>query len=385
MKAPETKGASSLLIDDDHYAEQFPLAPIDDYMIHQTPDPVRIAWSSDPRVYERYWAICHDDVGDVLLVTGGSVYPNLDTAEAFVILNVGGQHVSVRAFRRLGADRMDMKVGPIEPQIVRGLRHWHYRLGENERGIRYELDWYDERRQIYHASQAPAGTPSPRGRQSDVTAGFEGFGSVEGWIEFDGRRMEFDRDHFRGTRDRHWGVGRGVGGPAFHLGRKLRPGWIGGNWIAFRNFSIWGNTVLYRYGDPRPGMGRVVETQRRLRFEPDTKIFLEGILDYTLEDGSTKQVHFRRLGQQTAYMRCGLYGGTPETNVYQGQYVGDDVVEGDRYDLSDPAVRIALSGLNEHHCEVTCEGETTTGILQPVEPDAYEVCAAGRPGWSFLE
>ena len=34
--------------------------PLDDYMIHQTPDPIRVMWSGDPRAYERYWMVCHD-------------------------------------------------------------------------------------------------------------------------------------------------------------------------------------------------------------------------------------------------------------------------------------------------------------------------------------
>jgi hypothetical protein len=48
-------------------------------------------------------------------------------------------------------------------------------------------------------------------------------------------------------------------------------------------------------------------------------------------------------------------------------------------------VRKKLSGLNEHHCAITCDGETTTGILQPVEPDAYEACAQELKGWRFLD
>ena len=376
---------NNLIIQDSSFDEQFPLAPIDDYLIHQTTDPIRVMWSSDPRVYERYWAIAHDDIGELLLVTGGSFYPNLDTAEAFVILNLQGTHISIRSFRRLGADRMNMKVGPIRPKIVKGLRHWHYILEENEWGISYEFDWYDERRQIHHDSKTPIEFTKPRGRQGDTTAGFEGFGTVEGWVKVDGRKIELNRKDCRGTRDRHWGVGRGVGGPQFHIGRKLRPGWIGGNWIAFKNFAIWGNIVLYNFGDSRPGMGRVIEANRRLRFEDDTKLFVEGEIDYQLDDGTSKTVSFRRLGYQTAFMRCGLYGGTPDKNIYQGQYVGDSVTEGDKYDVTDPLVRKNLSGLNEHHCEIRCEDEVTTGILQPVEPDAYEACLANKPGWSFLD
>ena len=106
----------------DPLAEQFPLSPADDYMIHQTPDPIRVMWSSDPRAYERYWTVFHDDAGELIVATGGSFYPNLDLAEAYAIVNHRGDHRSVRAFRRLGADRMDLRVGPIHPTIVRGMR-----------------------------------------------------------------------------------------------------------------------------------------------------------------------------------------------------------------------------------------------------------------------
>jgi len=35
---------------------------------------------------------------------------------------------------------------------------------------------------------------------------------------------------------------------------------------------------------------------------------------------------------------------------------------------------------------VTCGGETVTGIMQPIDPNAYNVCASpSREGWSFLE
>ena len=197
-----------LVISDSHFDEQFPLAPIDDYMIHQTPDPVRVVWSTDPRIYERFWVICHDNTGELLLVTGLSFYPNLDTAEAYAIVNFKGQHTSVRAFRRLGADRMNMQIGPIKPAIIQGMRVWRYVLEENEWGISYDLHWHDTRRQIYSASCGSVADGSPRGRRADVTAGFEGFGVAEGWVKVGGERIELTRDTSGGTRDRHWGVGR---------------------------------------------------------------------------------------------------------------------------------------------------------------------------------
>ena len=164
----------------------------------------------------------------------------------------------------------------------------------------------------------------------------------------------------------------------------MKAGWIGGNWICFKDFGIWGNQVLYNFGDPRRGMGKVVKTERRFRFEEDTRIFLAGEIDYTLADGQLKQVRFERLGYQTAYMCCGMYGGTPDKGWHHGMSGGIDLTEGDLFDLSDPAIRIRLRGLDEHHCRIVCGDEQTTGILQPMEPDAYDACLRGEPGWSFL-
>ncbi|WP_016884913.1 MULTISPECIES: hypothetical protein [unclassified Rhodococcus (in: high G+C Gram-positive bacteria)] len=368
----------------EHLDEQFPLAPLDDHLIHQTPDPIRVAWSSDPRFYERYWNVFHDEVGDLLIAAGGTFYPNLDLAEAYAIVNYRGIHRSVRAFRPLGADRMDLEVGPIRPSIVEGLRRWRHVLAPNDWDISYDLDWIDRRRQVYSAAYGSLKSATPAGSQKHVTAGFEGFGDVTGWVQIGDVRVEWPKGAARGTRDRHWGIGRGVGGPGMHPGRTVKAGWKGGNWIWFDDFAIWGRTVLYDFGDPRPGAGRVVNVERRLRFEEDTKIFTEGVIDYTFDTGEQRRVHFERLGFQTAYMKCGLYGGSPETGLHHGEYVGEPMVEGDEFDVREASVRAKLSGLNEHHCRITCEDRTTTGILQPLEPDAYESCARGERGWAFL-
>jgi len=369
--------------DDSHYDEQYPLAALDDFLVHQTPDPIRVVASTDPRQFERYWFVIHDATGNLLIAMGGSFYPNLDLAESYAIVTWKGVQRSVRAFRRLGVDRVDLRNGPLAPTIVRGLREWRLVLESNEWGIAFDLRWLDTHRQIYHAAYSPLDR-STQGRQREVTAGFEGFGTASGWVEIAGRRVAYGPGELRGTRDRHWGTGRGVGGPNLQFGRKHKAGWIGGNWISFKDFAIWGNKVLYGLGDTRPGMGEVVHVERRLAFEPDTHIFKEGVIDYLLDDDSQKRVEFRRLGNQTAYMRCGMYGGTPDKEIYQGAWLGGPMVEGDCYDLSDPAVRTRLRGLDEHHCEIRCGDEVSTGILQPLEPDAYNACARERPGWKFL-
>ena len=373
--------------DSPHFDEQYPLAPIDDYMIHQTIDPIRIMMASDPKAYERYWMVCHDSAGEVLVATGCSFYPNLDRAEAYAIVNHKGIQRTVRAFRPLGVDRMDMRFGPIAPQVIEGLRHWRFVLEPNEWGISFDLDFRDTTRQTFREPTLPIDRGYPRGRRPDVTTGFESFGVVEGWVDVEGTRVEIATGAGRGTRDRHWGVGRGVGGPELALGGRMHVGVNGNSFVAFNDFTIWGDKVFYRFGDERPGSGKIEKVVRRLRFEEDTKIFMAGEVDYTLDSGETKHLVYERIGNQTAYLRCGMYGGTPDKNIHQGEYSGEEeLIEGDVFDVNVPEVRASLVGLDEHLCRVTCNGETTTGLMQPIDPNAYNACASPtREGWSFLD
>lgn len=368
----------------DDYTEHFPLAPIDDHMIHQTADPIRVVWTSDPQVYERYWMVAHDLDGRVVIAVGGSFYPNLDCAEAYAIVNVDGRHTAVRGFRRLGADRMDLHIGPIQPTVVEGMRRWRFVLADNEWDVAFDFSFHDTTRAVLRDPIYSQARDLP-GRAPHVTAGFETFGEVEGWVRSGDTTLALDRLRVKGTRDRHWGTGRGVGGPALQLApAPLQAGRSGNSFVNFAKYGIWGDRVFYPIGDPRPGAGRVVRVDRRARFEPDTNIFTEAVVDYELADGAHKQLHFERMGHQTAYLRCGMYGGTPDGLRYQGLYPGEDLVEGESHDVTRPEARSYLAGLDEHQCRVTCEGETVVGVFQPIDPDAYYACLQGKRGWSFL-
>jgi hypothetical protein len=358
------------------------LTAADDQLLHTAPAPFgrEEPDSCDPRFFERYWNIWHDDTGDLLLAVGGSVYPNLGRAESYAIANLHGDHRSVRAFRPLTADRSDLAVGPLRPTIVEGLRRWRHLLEPGEWGFSYDLTVTDTHHQDYAAAWGPEVAQGER----HVTVGFEGFCIVEGWVQHGDTLVEWRPGAAHGTRDRHWGLGRGVGGPTLNGGCSVRAGWKGGIWIDLGDVAVWGKRVLYPFDDSRRESGRVVEIRRRLSFEPDTRVFTEGIVDLTLDDGRHRTLHLERLKDQTAYMRCAFYGGTPGAGLHHGEYAGPARVEWDRFDVTSATARLALRGLDEHHCRVIDDGRETTGILQPLEPDAYEACAAGKHGWELL-
>jgi hypothetical protein len=357
------------------------LGPLDDHFVHTDPYPVGAARapSSDPRFFERHWNVWHDEIGELLLAVGGTWYPNLDRVEAYAIANFGGDHRSVRALRPSGTNGGALVAGPLSSRVQEGLRRWHHTLDLGQWGFSYDLTWTDTRRHVYGAAWGPEVAEGER----HVTAGFEGFGQVTGWVQVGDQRIEWAPGAAKGTRDRHWGVGRGVGGPALNGGRTHRAGWKGGIWIDLHDVGLWGKRLLYSFDDQRPGCGRVSEISRRLRFEPETALVEAGVIDLIFDDGSHRTLLLERFGHQTAFMRCGFYGGTPDSHLHPGEYAGPARVEWDRFDVTDPAVRLRLRGLDEHHCRVVDGDRATTGILQPVEPDVFEACRTGAPGWSL--
>ena len=66
------------------------VGPLDEYPIHQV--PLSVAWvgTSDRNFYDRCYLNAHDRTGDLFLVTGLGVYPNLGVNDAFVLLRRGG-------------------------------------------------------------------------------------------------------------------------------------------------------------------------------------------------------------------------------------------------------------------------------------------------------
>ncbi len=367
--------------------EHGPLSGIDEYLVHNYPLPQRVMYTSDPRAYERTWFTCQDQTGDLFVVTGEGFYPNLGTAEAYAIVNLRGRHIHVRAHRRLGDNRMNMRVGPVDFAVMQPFKEWRLTLGHNPHDIEYDLRWFDTKRAVFHNF---GGFPyGPAGSHAEDLVGYETFGRVEGWVSVEGQRFEIDTETHRGSRDHHWGTRDGVGGPGHARNGIGQNNPAGHMWVEFKDWAIWGNRVLYNLGDPRPGTTRILRTDRQLRFDPDSHLFTGGVITVFLENSEKKVLQWRRLGSQVAYLRCGMYGGrqggTPDGNIWHGMYVGENVVAGGVHDATKPDVQAALAGLDDHHCEVICDGETTYGIFEPYEPVCWEACRDGRPGYRVLE
>ena len=357
--------------------EHAPLTGLAELPIHEwSPREMLMESTSDPRAYERYWWTCQDRMGELLLVTGFAIYPNLRTVEAYAIVNRRGQHTTVRAHRRLTGNRLDMRVGPLNFELIEPFKEWRLTLDENEYGIAYDLRWHDTKRSV-----AQSGGMGGLG-------GYETFGRQAGEVLVGGERLGLARDDYLGSRDHHWGIRDGVGGPGHALGARGVSTHPAGQWVEFADWSIWGGRVLYNLGDGQRGAGRVLRSESRLRFDPETHLFTGGVVHNTLESGETKELHYRRLGSQVAFLRCGMYGGreggTPDGDVWHGMDVGD-AVSGETYDVTRPDVQKRLAGGANHHCEVSCDGEVSYGLFETHDPMTWELCRDRRFGFSLDE
>jgi hypothetical protein len=362
--------------------EHSPLSGIDEYLVHNHPHPLRVMWTSDEKAYERVWFSCVDSTGELLVVCGLAFYPNLGTAEAYAIVNAAGAHSTVRAHRLLGDDRMDMRVGPLAFEVARPFREWRLTCDENEFGIAYDIRWLDTKRAVYR--NIGSGTIAG-GRPFAGVAGYDGFGVQEGWVRVGGVRHDLSAARFNGSRDHHWGTRDGVGG------RARWSGWqhaVSGAFVQFPDWCLWVDHMLRDLGDPKPGSSTVRRRTHRLRFEPDTKLVAGGEIDVELHSGEVRTITFARLGNQIAFLRCGMYGGpnggTPDGDIWQGEYVGDGVVSGETYDVHDPAVRARICGLDQHHCRFECDGAVAYGIFEAYDPLCRDEAARGRGGLSLL-
>lgn len=360
-----------------------PISGIDEYLIHNTLSPQRIMDNTDPRAFDRVWFSAHDRTGDLLVVCGMGQYPNVNTADAYAICVHRGVLRYVRYHRALGVDRQNMEFGPLRFDLLAPFKTWKITLADNPHGFSFELFWHDTKRALY--SQAPSSMDATTdiGRGPSISVGYETFGRIEGVATVDGTRLSLSAREFSGSRDHHWGVRRGVGG----FGEAQEYGPHCGQFVEFDNWSIWGASIgknlrPFDHSGPEDEPFRPVE--RRFRFDEDTGEVREALITVVDATGSHRDLHYRRLGFQSAYLRCGGYGrATPDAGGTHGLYPGQDSLFGGTFDLKDAAIRRGLGSLTQHHCEVNCGSETTYGTLECFEPLVRTQCANQVPGYKY--
>ena len=178
---------------------------LDDYPIHQTPEPIAHPASSDPNVYDRTWFNGYSDDGARYFGLGMAVYPHRGILDChFSTVEAGGRQHCFYGSRRAPQERTEMSVGPFRLEIVEPLRRARVILDDNESGVACDLTFSARSSAIQEARQILW----DRQRKAMDATRFAQFGRWSGTVSHPDGEYTVDSDTWRGTKDRSWGIRR---------------------------------------------------------------------------------------------------------------------------------------------------------------------------------
>jgi hypothetical protein len=184
------------------------ITSMDDYLIHQTSEPIAQPEPTDRNFYDRYWMNGYDSEGGFLFECGMGVYPNRKVLDAHWSVSIDGVQHCFHGSRRAPGDRTQTRLGPLEIEVVEPMRALRVRLGPNETGIECDLTF--TARTFPHLE--PKNVMYDEGRCIMNTSRFTQLGRWEGFFSVAGERVDVRPETTFGTRDKSWGV-RPVGEP----------------------------------------------------------------------------------------------------------------------------------------------------------------------------
>ena len=181
------------------------LNKLDDYPIHQTPEPIAVLATSDRNAYDRTWFNGYAADGSYYFGIGMAVYPHRGIIDcAFSTVRPGERQHCFYGSRRAPDERTDTSVGPFRLEVVEPMRRTRVILDDNASGLSCDLTFTTRTSAIQEARQTLwSGTR----RIMDATR-FDQFGRWSGTIHTPDGDIKVDEELCRGTKDRSWGVRR---------------------------------------------------------------------------------------------------------------------------------------------------------------------------------
>ena len=348
--------------------------PLDEYPIHQVPLSMRYVDASDRNVYDRCIMHTFTRDGEIEMLTGLGVYPNLGVIDAYTTVRRGDRQVALRMSDALGDDRMTQQVGPLRIEVVEPLRRLHVVCDGDDHGIGFDLEW----EAAFPAVEEPRHVSRAGDRVQLDACRFVQTGSWRGVLRVEGDELGVSDPGWSGTRDRSWGI-RPVGEPE-PGGRLADEGGDRGFWwcwvpLRFDDFTI---VVIVQ---ERPDGHRILSEAVRIwpessgrspeqlgwpeldiAYRSGTRHPERAVIHLTERGRKPLDVEVETLGFVSLNVGCG-YGADPDWT--HGVWKGRGWVDSSVYDLNDPAVtgRVPYSNI-DHVARATCDGAVGTGIFE---------------------
>ncbi|HQE16185.1 MAG TPA: hypothetical protein PLD01_14075, partial [Mycobacterium sp.] len=83
------------------------IGPLDEYPLHQIPQPIGWPGPSDRNFYDRSYFNAHNRTGEIFVITGIGYYPALGVKDAFVLIRRGDVQTAVHHSDAIDADRLN--------------------------------------------------------------------------------------------------------------------------------------------------------------------------------------------------------------------------------------------------------------------------------------
>ena len=212
------------------------LGPLDEYPVHQVPQPIAWPGSSDRNFYDRSYFNAHDRTGNIFVITGIGYYPNLGVKDAFLLVarrgvgrsgGSGDEQTAVHLSDAIDSDRLNQRVNGYRVDVIEPLQKLRITLEETE-GISCDLTWTG----LFGVVQEQRHVMRSGTRVTLDAQRFAQLGSWSGNLVIDGQEITVDPATWIGTRDRSWGIrpigepepaeGDGVDGQAGRVGERCR-------------------------------------------------------------------------------------------------------------------------------------------------------------------
>lgn len=334
------------------------LTRADEWPRHQVARTFDTVASDSPHWSDGYYFTASDDRGTLSLYTAVRLYANNDVMDGYACVRLDGRQHNVRWSRRLRPAIDDLRVGPLEVQVLEPLERLRTTCAPNAYGVSYDLTWeglhepylegYVERR---------AG-----GRLTAQRCNYDQCCDVSGWVEVDGRRLEVEPTRWIGVRDHSWGIGR-TGGPVAP-GAAPQPAGAGQSSFAVRQWvmaRLPGRVVFWQLHQdadggysmfesrvlPRDGSAPwsyVAPAALELRLVPGARRLREGTIALERPDGGLDRYAFTVVGGPV-YLQGGGYWQGFDDGLGRGVYRGEDAGEGEVWDVSSPDTVVDPKGL----------------------------------------
>jgi len=111
----------------------------DEYFVHQMVAPLNKVESDNPHWQDRFYFNFNDPAKKLSGILAMGFFPNSNIFQGIMNLSVGGKLICKNYFRPLGADRLNVRAGSLEIDVVEPLQSWSIKLDEPDLGVAMDL------------------------------------------------------------------------------------------------------------------------------------------------------------------------------------------------------------------------------------------------------